>query len=55
MDNTNTNPAEEEVKGQQQNEAVESGRAPTLNPDEETKGEGEEAEERFETNWDMEV
>jgi len=57
---TNSNPADEEVK--QEAAAATQEQAADKNSDikradgEETKeGEGEEAEERFETNWEMEV
>lgn len=54
---TNSNPADEEVKQEAaaQEKATDSGMI-TRSGEEEVKGEeGEEAEERFETNWEMEV
>lgn len=57
---TNSNPADEEVKQEaaapQKQAADEEVMIKRSTGDEENKGEeGEEAEERFETNWEMEV
>jgi len=51
-----TNPAEEEVKQETPNQPEKAEEPKTLGFGEENKGgEGEEAEECFETNWELEV
>lgn len=53
---TNNTPAEEEVKQEESTTQVAADGERTLGIGEENKeGEGEEAEELFETNWDLEV
>lgn len=53
---TNNTPAEEEVKQEvSTTQAAADGGERNLGDLEENKGEGEEAEELFETNWDLEV